>query len=101
MNTRNIVAAVALAGAVIGGSMTAANATASTNWQSRTCSAFTTWRHHKTGAHLDAMEADSFHVAWKYLGWDVDGLYGDVRGKAAAKYITNDEKYVTEDCDGD
>jgi hypothetical protein len=98
------------AGAVIAASALAvtlagpASASAPVNWTQRTCAAFAAWERHGTTGSLETVAADSFHVSWRGtgsrygLGSDVWGLVADVRSGAAAKYVTEDERYISKDC---
>ena len=69
----------------------------SPNWTAKTCSAFATWQRHKTTGNLDAMMTDSEHVAWKYIGEDVTGVYRDIRS-GKTKYLVDDVHYLVTDC---
>jgi hypothetical protein len=77
-------------------------ANASVTSQAKVCAAFAAWEKHRTTANINAVVADTLAMAWsgsaRYVGEDAAGLYGDVRGGAAAKYVTSDVKYMTEDC---
>jgi hypothetical protein len=98
-----IVIAPAMAVAVWSG--TAHASTAAQPQAQRTCTAFANWEAHRTTANIDAMMADTFGGSWtgtsKYIVSDAASLYGDVRSNAAAKYVTNDIKYMASDCSGD
>jgi hypothetical protein len=89
-----IVAAPAIAITVWAMPASATTATPTT----RTCAAFVKWDHARTTANLNSMMTVSETAPWKYVGEDAAGLYSDVRGKAAAKYVTADIKFFGEDC---
>lgn len=98
MNRTSITAATAVAAVALAGvTVTGASAAPAVNWTARTCAAATAWEHHRTAADLDTLAADSFHVTWRYLGYDVWGLFADVRS-GSVKYISADVRYLTADC---
>jgi len=74
-----------------------AHAATTVNWTARTCAAERAWVKHPTAANLDTMTADSFHVAWKYVGEDAESLYHDVRS-GRTQYEAKDKSYFSKDC---
>lgn len=69
------------------------------NGNSQTCSAFSTWNHHRTLGNLESLMSRSTTAQWKYLGGDVWQMYGDIRADGlSGKYVSRDIKFVQEDC---
>jgi hypothetical protein len=98
MNRAVAVGSLAVAIGSLACSVSANAATVTQTPARKACAAFSTWDHSRTTAHLDSMVYYSFTVTDKYLASDIGQLYADVRGGAAAKYITADVRYVSEDC---
>lgn len=97
--SRTVAIAAAVPVLAVAAQTMASAAPAAVSPAQRTCSAFQTWEHSKTTAHLDAMVVDSFTAPWRYVGEDAAHLYSDVRGgRASAKYLPSDIHYFAEDC---
>jgi hypothetical protein len=97
------IAAAAILAAILSGATTyAVRAATPVNWHQRTCSAFTAWDQHRTGARLDVLVVDSTRLGKSYLRADVGQLYADASSPSpkAAKYLGDDATYVNQDCGG-
>jgi hypothetical protein len=97
MRRGRLAAAIVIAAGLPALAIVPAQASAGVTATARTCSAFRTWDEHRTAANLDTLAADSFGAPWRYVGYDVWGLYADVRS-GSVKYITADVRYLTGDC---
>jgi hypothetical protein len=72
----------------------------SVNWAQASCRAEHMYAARPTGAHLITLVIDSTHLGRSYLRADIGQLYADASSPSAAsaKYVSDDEQYIYEDC---